>query len=261
MKLSNKPTYIYILYDPTFISTKLYVGKTEQKPAKRLSGHLKKSNLQKNYFSVNWIKSLLARNIKPAMYIFTIIPPGQDWESAEKLLIAFLRWCGIEITNITDGGESGKPAGWHHTVEAKEKMSVSKKGKSTWNKGVFGLNSGMNNNFFGKKHSIETRKIMSQKAASRKHSEDSKLKMSIARKGKIPIWMKQTVPEVISQKMKRNVIGEQNPAAKINKEQVIEIRKLYASGDYTFVDLAKLFNISNVSITNIVRRKTWQHIP
>ena len=40
------------------------------------------------------------------------------------------------------------------------------------------------NPFYGKKHSEETRKIISEKAKGRKHSEEAKRKMSIASKGK-----------------------------------------------------------------------------
>lgn len=162
MKLSQKHTYIYILYDPTFISQKFYVGKTEQPPKKRLGGHLKPSNLRRNYFSINWIKSLLARNIKPAMHIVAVIPPLHDWETAEKTLISFLRWCKIEVVNLTEGGEHGRPSGWHHTEESKHKMSLAKKGKDTWNKGL-SIGQGEQNNFYGKKHSDETRKIISEK--------------------------------------------------------------------------------------------------
>jgi hypothetical protein len=38
----------------------------------------------------------------------------------------------------------GKNKGWKHTSEAKEKMSLSKKGKPSWNKGLKGVTKSWN---------------------------------------------------------------------------------------------------------------------
>lgn len=256
MKISDKPTHIYILYDPTFQSKRFYVGKTEQKPKRRLSGHLKKSNLEKNYYLANWLKSLLAKNIMPAMHILFTVASGQDWEMMEKTTISFFQWCEIDLVNGTSGGESGKPAGWKYTEEAKAKMSIGKKGKSTWNKGLVGSCSGNKNAFYGKTHSIETKEIMRQKALGRKHSPEARIKMKTSNKPPGG-WNKGTNATTKFLPITR---GEENPASKITKEEVIKIRELYSTGNYTFVDLAKQFSISNVSIANIVRHKTWKHI-
>lgn len=60
-----------------------------------------------------------------------------------------------------------------HSIETKKKMSESHKGKMSWNKGVPNTahqkiqnsvaNSGVKNPFYGKTHTLETRKIMSLK--------------------------------------------------------------------------------------------------
>lgn len=258
MEKVNKSIYIYILYDPTFISNKFYVGKTWQKnPRKRLvSGHLNPTNLKKNIFNANWIKSLLSRNVKPNMHIVTILSPDEDWVMAEISLIQFLRWCGLELTNLTDGGEGRRDSGWHHTIEAKNKMSMNKKGKLTWNKGLIGYQTGEKNPFFGKTHTLKTKEVLRKMVTGRKALLETRQKISISNKEKGG-WNKNTDATTKYLPILR---GESNSAAKITEQQVIKIRDLYAAGNYTFIELGKLFNISNVSIANIVRRKTWAHI-
>jgi hypothetical protein len=54
--------------------------------------------------------------------------------------------------------------------------------------------------------------------------------------------------------------GERNPHAKLTERDVIEIRALYASKVYKQIDLARLYNVSFGSISDIVNRETWKHI-
>ena len=55
--------------------------------------------------------------------------------------------------NLTEGGEGS--SGYFHTQDAKNKMSESRKGTQ----------SGKNNNFYGKTHSLETKKQLSELAS------------------------------------------------------------------------------------------------
>ncbi|MGN6757145.1 MAG: HNH endonuclease [Thermomicrobiales bacterium] len=48
--------------------------------------------------------------------------------------------------------------------------------------------------------------------------------------------------------------------AKLNAEQVRDIRRLYASGEWTYQQLAKRFNVTYPTIAAIVRRHSWQHV-
>lgn len=59
---------------------------------------------------------------------------------------------------------------------------------------------------------------------------------------------------------KWNPHGEKNPQAKATEKQVLKIRKEYASGLYTQDTLAKRYNLAQMTISCIVRRKTWTHI-
>jgi len=56
------------------------------------------------------------------------------------------------------------------------------------------------------------------------------------------------------------VKGEQHYAAKLTKDQVLEIRRLYATGLYTQTKLAELFPVNIAAINHIVTRKRWKHI-
>jgi hypothetical protein len=54
--------------------------------------------------------------------------------------------------------------------------------------------------------------------------------------------------------------GSKNGSAKLNEQQVAEILGLYATGKYRQQDLAEKFNVSQVAISLITRRKKWQHV-
>ena len=52
--------------------------------------------------------------------------------------------------------------------------------------------------------------------------------------------------------------GESHPRAKLTSKKVEEIRRLYASGNYSSRQLAAVFNVSKVNILNITNNKIWK---
>lgn len=54
--------------------------------------------------------------------------------------------------------------------------------------------------------------------------------------------------------------GEKHPFAKLNEFQVMEIRRLYATGEYTNRQLTEMFNVSGGTISNIVNWRIWKHV-
>lgn len=54
--------------------------------------------------------------------------------------------------------------------------------------------------------------------------------------------------------------GEGNPNAKLNTDQVREIRSTYAQGGTTHLALAKQFGVSKPVVTQIIARRTWTHV-
>lgn len=54
--------------------------------------------------------------------------------------------------------------------------------------------------------------------------------------------------------------GELNSSAKLTEEDVLEIRSKYASGGYSYADLAYIYSVHRITIRDIVKRHHWGHI-
>lgn len=59
---------------------------------------------------------------------------------------------------------------------------------------------------------------------------------------------------------KGGVIGENHHKAKLANNDVINIRKLYSSGQFTQKQLSKMFGIAQTGISNIVNGIGWKHL-
>jgi hypothetical protein len=55
-------------------------------------------------------------------------------------------------------------------------------------------------------------------------------------------------------------IGENHGMAKLSESDITEIRRLHANGT-TQVKIATIYNIKQVTVSDITRRKIWRHIP
>ena len=58
----------------------------------------------------------------------------------------------------------------------------------------------------------------------------------------------------------KSKIDTKNGMAKLTEEQVLEIRRIFATGEYTQRALGKIFDVSERNISHIVNRKRWSHI-
>lgn len=54
--------------------------------------------------------------------------------------------------------------------------------------------------------------------------------------------------------------GERNPKAKLSIAEVIMIKDLYKSGDFTYKELGDRFDVSGHQISLIINKKTWKHV-
>ena len=54
--------------------------------------------------------------------------------------------------------------------------------------------------------------------------------------------------------------GEKHGKAKLKERDVIEIRYLYSTGDFSYSELSQLYKISSVHVSDIIKRKYWNHI-
>lgn len=95
--------YIYSLHDPLTLEQR-YIGKSSN-PEKRYKQHLKPYYLRPDTYKNRWLKSLLAKGLKPAMLILCECEPWEDINRIEK---DFIRWLGgNRLTNTTLGGDGG----------------------------------------------------------------------------------------------------------------------------------------------------------
>jgi hypothetical protein len=71
---------------------------------------------------------------------------------------------------------------------------------------------------------------------------------------------KKNMEDMVSKGRRNHVVGEQNPRAKLTKDDVYKIRELHKTGKYNYLELGSLFNTDNTNIYCIVNRKTWRHL-
>lgn len=75
------------------------------------------------------------------------------------------------------------------------------------------------------------------------------------------LWLGTQAENMIDKLEKgRGIRGEKIKSGKLTSDKVLEIRKLYSTGEYYQKDLAKIFNVSKGGIGLIVRRINWKHI-
>ena len=132
--------YIYTLKDPITNEIR-YIGKTKQKFYSRLSAHKRyaKTSLKQTHFT-NWVNKLLKLNLQPIMEKLEIVNE-KNWQERERYWIKYYKSLGLKLTNTQEGGQ-----------------------------GAYG---GLNTaSFLGKKHSKETKNIISIKNKNIKKSKE-----------------------------------------------------------------------------------------
>ncbi len=133
----------------------------------------------------------------------------------EVLLIACMKYMGIELCNLTEGGEGA--TGYQHSEEHKASLKGNSYGASTW---------GMT--FKGKKHSEESKAKMSYVRIGNKNkagttlSEESKAKISASNLGKPKFKKRVLTPEQVLEIRPR--IGYRN---------IAQLAKEYGVGEST----------------------------
>lgn len=173
---------IYFLRHPSTNEIR-YVGKTNN-PKRRIIQHIHvaKYKLRKSHCCY-WIGSILKANKEPIMQIINWFNSEEDCNSAEKLIIDHFRKIGINLTNLTDGGEG--QCGRVMSEETKNKIKQTKlKTGNPW-KGKkrppeIGLKISLASK--GRKLSLEHRKKLSEAKKGRTIPVQTRIKMSIAGK-------------------------------------------------------------------------------
>lgn len=170
-------SFIYCLIDPRNNDIR-YIGKTSN-VKNRLKNHISeaiKSNSKTH--KVNWIKSVLKENLTPMIDIIDEVSESSVnfWE---KHYISLYKSWGINLTNMTDGGDGYSSS--YFTPEIRKKISNNQSGEK--------------NGFYGHKHNLDLRKKWSNERKisnggknnsmfNKKHTVESKLKMSLKKRNK-----------------------------------------------------------------------------
>lgn len=239
----SKITFIYKITNT--INQKLYIGKTICKnPVNRWYRHL---SIAKNKTTSNHTYQLVHKSINKygkENFTFEVIEEcGSEALGAgrEKFWIEFHKtnvWIyGSQFGyNLTAGGDGS--SGFKHSEAAKNKMSEDRRGTRL----------GQENTFFGRHHSKESIKIISEKNKGKKHTQEAKDQISASLKGKKKSKYEMKVPRH----------GEYSNSAKLTWERVRQIRKIYSQGNITIAQLARENEVSFMAISNILKNKSWK---
>lgn len=178
---------IYFLRHPSTNEIR-YVGKTNN-PKRRIIQHIHtaKYKLRKSHCCF-WIGSILKTNKEPIMQIINWFNSEQDCNNAEKLIIDNFRKTGINLTNLTDGGEG--QCGRVMSEETKNKISQTKLKNGNPQKGKpreLSVRIKISAANKGRKLSLEHRAKLSQAKKGRTIPIETRIKMSIAGKTRASI--------------------------------------------------------------------------
>ena len=202
--------YGYVYKIENLVNGKTYIGQTIQKPRKREYSHFSmlRRGIHKNPHLQNSFNKYTEANFK-----FTVLNYATDKKTLDQLESKYInkynstdKHCGY---NCCDGGANGKLS-----KETRRKMSESKMGEKNPNHGLFGEK----NPFFGRTHSVESRKKISEslkgKMAGKKHpfygkhlSEETKRKISESRMGAKNCWYGKQLPRKVSENIRKSKMG------------------------------------------------------
>lgn len=192
MNKIEKTWYIYTLSDPINNSVR-YVGWCFI-PTRRLAQHIQRAKSETTHKS-NWINKLSTDGLTPLMDVVEV--GTGDWAFAEKKWIAFYRGKGLDLVNLTDGGE-GVP-GLVFSAATREKMAAAKRGRkhsqehiekvAATRRGVkrtVEAMAGARKALTGRVVSQETKEKIRASLIGTKHTDESRAKISAAGTGRKP---------------------------------------------------------------------------
>ncbi len=162
-------TFIYGLHDPVTGELR-YIGKADD-PEARLIAHIRdctRNTKREKNRKANWIRSILAKGLKPVIEVIDEVSQV-EWKPAESAYILFYKEAGARLVNATLGGE-GYGAGKDHPMFGKRVSPEAAARLRVLNK--------------GRKHSAQTRAKMSVAGLRRKPpTVETRAKLSTSSKG------------------------------------------------------------------------------
>lgn len=272
MTMNEKEDRIYKLYVIfNTINNKMYIGyscntKRRWQEHKKKARQIIKGQGDKTCYAIHFamakygIENFVFKELEGVIGF-----PAANEREVELIRIA--RDCKFQLYNETDGGEGGKGnPGKVWTEEERQEMSKRMKGKGNPMYGVQLFGSANGN--FGKGMKPHVKEILLKirckltpeqvEEIKRLHSIGNQTQRALAKQFNIS---ETQIHDIITGQswnngQKSNHIVKPN----LKPEQVIEIRKLYKTGDYTQKELAKNYGVSVNQIYRIVNRKRWKNI-
>jgi group I intron endonuclease len=261
LKKSRTLYSLYLIFN--VITDKIYVG-ISQNPQKRWKRHKSDAlNEKKKKYPIQ--RAL--KKYGDEYFIFKVVGEFDSWTKAceaEKQWIAEFRINNWKLYNITDGGEGTQ--GVKYTEERKKIMSKMNSGAGNPMYGVqlFGEANGN----FGKEMKLHVKETL---LTYRRKLTDKQIKevRSLYAAGdytqsKLSEMFNISLTQI--HRIVRNKGWTDNPnRTAITKPnlvaaQVIEMRALYASGNYLQKELAEKYGISLTQIGRIINRERWKDI-
>jgi hypothetical protein len=217
------PTYLYIkTHNVTGLK---YFGKTTGDPYRYYgSGRYWISHLKKHGYNVSTDVIGLFYNKEEC------VKKALEFSEKNKI-VESKEWANLIVENGLDGGFTGHRKYKPMSEETKRKMSIARKGRTPWNKGLKGiahLNPGNR-----KPTRKETKEKIRKARARQIFTQETREKMSKARKGKPrPEAREWLVGRKMSEETKQK-IGRANKGRTLSEEQKQKIREARAKQIFT----------------------------
>jgi hypothetical protein len=178
MRITRKRPLIYGLIDPRNGQLR-YIGKSENGLKRAQDPHSPRCG--------NWLKQLKKLGLNVEIEILEELPNASHeiLNEAEVFWIGYFKMVGVNLTNLTSGGDGVRGIPLH--LDHRLKISRALKGRPSPRKGA--------------KLSKETRRAMSEAHKGLKFSDDHRASISRSNQGRISVWKGKTIPTEVKKKM------------------------------------------------------------
>lgn len=101
---------------------------------------------------------------------------------------------------------------------------------------------------------IENKPIINHKDGNKQNNEISNLEWSTSSENNQHAWDNDLKSRDVNTK------GEKHGMSKLNESDVLRIRELYNTGNYSYSELGRIFDVTKTNVYRIIKRKSWKHI-
>jgi group I intron endonuclease len=242
---------IYIIRN--LLNNKVYIGSSIGIKG-RIQKH--KSQLRGNYHSNRYLQNAWNKYGEDS-FVFEIVEEvnGVDREDLmSKCLVREQWWLNqykpyIKKNGYNQSRTSNGNSNAHISEETRLKLSKAHKGRKHSDE----IRKRMSEGSKGRLHTEETKQKIREVNLGNKHSEETKQKMSDSHKGRI-------VSEDTRKKISEKNSGENHHKAKFKEEDILNIKRLIKSKQYTFQEIGDMYNVGRAYISLINTKRIWKHV-